>query len=141
MQTTFSRDYTLQNLRSLSVPVWLKFSGVCLLGVHCLFLLYITGNLYQQQLPAFITITADNVSLAFGLVWLLFVFATVSFYGLITGHYWGLITCLILGYLGLADACFTLISQGKIELGLLLFPLFLYQLYKIKAKWAQAGVQ
>ena len=138
MQTTFSRDYTLLNQRSLNVPVWLKFSGVCLLGVYFLFLVYITGFLYQQQLPAFITITTENVAMAFGMMWLFFIVAAASFYGLITGRCRGLIACLILAYLGLADACFSLVYQGKIELGLLLFPLFIYQLYKIKAKWARA---
>jgi hypothetical protein len=138
MQTTFSRDYTLLNQRSLNVPVWLKFSGVCLLGVYCLFLLYITGNEYQQQLPAFITITTENPIVAFGAIWLFFIAAAASFYGLITGHHWGLIACLIMSYLGFTEACFSLVVRGKIELGLLLFPLFIYQLYKIKAKWARA---
>ena len=138
MQTTFSRDYTLQNKRSLSVPVWLKFLGVCLLGVHFLFLLYITGFLYQQQLPAFITITTESAGMAFGMIWLFFIAAAASFYGLITGRYWGLIACLILSYLGLADACLSLLTKGKVDLGLLLYPLFIYQLYKVKAKWAQA---
>ena len=136
MQTVFTPDYNLLNQRSLSVPVWLKFLGVCLLGVHFLFLVYITSFLYQQQLPAFITITAENATVAFGMMWLFFIAAAASFYALITGRYWGLVACLILGFLGLADACFSLINQGKIDLGLLLFPLFIYQLYKVKAKWA-----
>lgn len=138
MQTAFTPDYNLLNQRSLSVPVWLKFLGVCLLGVHFLFLVYITSFLYQQQLPAFITITAENAAMAFGMIWLFFIAAAASFYGLITGRYWGLIACLILGYLGLADACFSLVNKGKIDLGLLLYPFFIYQLYKVKTKWPQA---
>ncbi|KKO45873.1 hypothetical protein WG68_07555 [Arsukibacterium ikkense] len=137
MQTAFTSDYNLLHQRSLSVPVWLKFLGVCLLGVHFLFLLYITGFLYQQQLPAFVTIAAENTTMAFGMIWLFFIATAASFYGLITGRYWGLLACFILGYLGLADAGYSLVNKGKIDLGLLIFPLFIYQLYKVKAKWAQ----
>ncbi|WP_333608280.1 hypothetical protein [Arsukibacterium sp.] len=138
MQTVVTKDYSLLNQRCQLVPVWLKFIGICLFGLWFLFFLFVTAQWFNNTAPDAVSFPSGKSPWVLSVIWLYFLVYASSFYGLISGRYWGLIACMVLSYLSLLNAGFTLVTEGRIDLMLVIVvALLLYQLHSIKAKWAR----
>ncbi|SEA71367.1 hypothetical protein [Alkalimonas amylolytica] len=131
-------DNGLLKQRRLAVPVWLKFAGCLVLSFYGVVFLFATIYLLGGDASTSFTFSDYTLQHPFrvlAMLWGGFALMAICFYGLLRGHYAGLISCLALSYLGLADAVYRFATTGTLDLTLLIYLIVLTQLHKIWRRW------
>lgn len=124
--------------RSLAVPLWLKFAGWLVLGFYGVVFLFATIYLPGGDASTSFTFSEYTLQHPFrvlAMLWGGLALMAMCFYGLLRGCYAGLISCLALSYLGLADAVYGFATTGNLDLTLLIILIVLTQLHKIWQRW------
>ncbi len=127
--------------RKKIVPMWMKVFGwlfivagvlVPVVGVFSA----VTGVEGQYSLYG-LTAVGSTYSPAVMFILALFVAHGICAYGLLFGRSWGVMACIILGYLSAAICVFTMIVGDDYIIRLELFVLipYLNRLHKIKPNW------
>ncbi|MEE2001988.1 hypothetical protein QWY20_11040 [Alkalimonas sp. MEB108] len=133
--------------RRQAVSVWLKFVGMLLLGLS--FVISLVASVYSLggNPPPYITLleyALEQRLLMLAVLWVGFALMAISFYGLLRGHYAGLISCLVLSYLVLADAVYRFATTGMLDLSMLISLILITLLHKTFRHWRlleQTGAQ
>ncbi|MEE2024294.1 MULTISPECIES: hypothetical protein [Alkalimonas] len=124
--------------RRLAVPVWLKIAGWLVLGFYGVVFLFATIYLLGGDASTSFTFSEYTLQHPFrvlAMLWGGFALMAICFYGLLRGYYAGLFSCLVLSYLGLADAVYSFATTGNLDLTLLISLIVLTQLHKVWRRW------
>ncbi|WP_435247343.1 hypothetical protein ACMAZD_11635 [Vibrio sp. nBUS_14] len=128
------------------LPMWIKVIGwifivlgvvsslaiiTKVIGIEAEFSLEIFGLIYD----------GSQSNALFSLVTGLYLFFSISAYGLVRGKNWGLSACIVNGYIGIVVCLFVTISSFSSEyINLRLEPIiqviYLWKLHKIKDQWS-----
>ena len=129
--------------RKSLVPRWIKVFGwifiVMAAAIPIMWCVYPFLKLSQPARFEIFGLYAVGSPYFYGaiLIQSIIVFLGVSAYGLLFGKSWGLIACLINGYLGIAICLFTMFMSGLTSLRLepLIQVPYLIKLHKIRGLW------
>ena len=138
MNLSQSYNTDILQQRRLAVPVWLKFAGWLVLSFYGVVFLFATAYLLDGDAPTFITFSENVLQhpfRVFAMLWGGFALMAISFNGLLRGYYAGLISCLVLSCLGLANMVYGIATSGTLNLTVLIYLIVLIQLHKIWRRW------
>ncbi len=129
--------------RKTLIPRWIKFFGwlfiIMASTIPFLWAIYPFLEVSQPPVFAIFGIYAAGPPYFFGalIVQAIIAFMGISAYGLLFGKSWGVVACLINGYLGLAICLFVMVMSGfsSLQLEPLLQIPYLVRLHKIRILW------